>query len=232
MPDFRWDEIPRDLIEARLVLHHAVQLVAAAGQSLLPARPDDSQQSLSLGSSTWLGKAIGDSQVGLEPVELLLSVRGATLPLGGRTLAEGLDWLTAKLGKPLVPPAHPPDFPHHPLAEGARFPEGGLAARRFLADLFAGTQRILAPHLAPLRMWPHHFDLACSLGWVNAGFSPGDGQDGLPYWYMTLAAEPPSLPALGGGGRWRTSGWKGAELPIEPRMDGRRVQAFFASVLG
>src|SRR3954471_17440023 len=94
----RWEEIPKDLVETRLVLHHAVQLVAAAGQSLLPARPDDSQQSLSLSSRVWLGKSIGVSQVGLDPVELSLSTGGSTLALAGRTMAEALSWLEEKLG--------------------------------------------------------------------------------------------------------------------------------------
>ena len=57
MDDTRWEELnPTEpgLVEARLLLQQAVQLVAAVGQSLGERDADDSQQSLSLaGGGTW-----------------------------------------------------------------------------------------------------------------------------------------------------------------------------------
>jgi hypothetical protein len=224
-----WGPAPADLPEARLVLHQAVQLVAAVGQSLLPAAPDDSQQSLVLSADLqiWLGKL----KAGLDPTGLVLLLDEKRFPLAGRSMAEGLAFLQGELGKPLTLPKHPPDFPHHPLADGARFPLDGEASRAFLTRLFANTQRVLE---IPLRMWPHHFDLAGAVKSANAGFSPGDGSKGLPYWYATFSPPPKVPPVIAGKGRWRSSGWIGAELElsqIEPGAGYTQVQAFFRSAM-
>lgn len=48
MLDAGWEELDpttAGLAEARLALHHAIQLVAAVGQALAPRAEDDSQQS-------------------------------------------------------------------------------------------------------------------------------------------------------------------------------------------
>src|SRR5438067_9402848 len=139
MDEVRWDELQparEGLAEARLVLHYAVQLVAAVGQSLAEKAPDDSQQSLTLEGGVWLGAPVagGKLRAGLDPVRLELRLCDAAgkalaaFPLAGRTLAEGLSFLAAELarrGQPasaLALPKHPADFPHHSLADGARFP--------------------------------------------------------------------------------------------------------------
>jgi hypothetical protein len=232
MTETAWEEpgpTPADLPEARLVLHQAVQLVAAVGQSLLPAAPDDSQQSLLLSADlqTWLGQL----EAGLDPTRLVLQLGEKRFPLAGRTMAEGLAFLQGELGRPLALPKHPPDFPHHALADGARFPPGGEASRAFLARLFANTQRVLG---MPLRMWPHHFDLAGSAKTASVGFSPGDGSQGLPYWYATFSPPLNTPPAIAGKGRWRSSGWIGAELELsqlEPGKGYAQVQEFFRSAM-
>lgn len=222
--------MPRDLLEARLVLQQAVQLVAAVGQSLARTAPDDSQQSLELSAdlTAWLGMPAGKVRAGLEPESLILflaDAKGApkaNFPLAGRTLQEGLKILEAGLDAKLALPTHPADFPHHAIADGARFPAGGEASRAYVAKLFANTQRLLA---AKARMWPHHFDLAATIKTVNAGFSPGDGTSGLPYWYATFSKPPKQKPAIG----WRTSGWAGAELLLAPTTGEAQVKAFFQS---
>src|SRR5471032_592496 len=149
MTDTAWEALgpaPADVLEARLVLHQAVQLVAAVGQSLSPAALDDSQQSLELSPDlrTWRGKL----KAGLEPRGLVLLLWEKQFPLAGRTLAEGLAFLQSELSRPLALPKHPADFPRHPLADGARFPADGEASRAFLARIFANTQRVLG---IPLR---------------------------------------------------------------------------------
>src|SRR5471032_389548 len=121
MTDTAWEALgpaPADVLEARLVLHQAVQLVAAVGQSLSPAALDDSQQSLELSPDlrTWRGKL----KAGLEPRGLVLLLWEKQFPLAGRTLAEGLAFLQSELSRPLALPKHPADFPRHPLADGAR----------------------------------------------------------------------------------------------------------------
>jgi len=245
------------LPESRLVLHYAVQLVAAVGQSVGVKAADDSQQSLSLveDSPRWLGAPIagGRLRAGLDPLPLELCLCGgegaplAVCPLAGRTLGESLHFLATELARrgqaasTLGLPQHP-DFPHHPLADGARFQAEQDGARTELVHLFADTRSLLDElrEGQPLRMWPHHFDLACSLQIgalsLGLGVSPGDGVAGLPYWYATLPPGPPKdrLPPLAGGGSWHLEGWVGAELPLSRLVrgaEGQRSQlvAFFQS---
>jgi hypothetical protein len=260
-----WEAEPLDpaagaLVAARLPLHHAVQVVAAVGQTLAPRVSDDSQQALVVkGPRSWLGAPVagGRLRAGIDPVDAeirLCDAGGARLSglaMEGRTLDEGLAFLVEALraagvpDAPLALPSHPADFPHHPLADGAPFPPGGASGRGELARLVDGTHALLARLVggrdAPLRLWPHHFDLGCSfpLGGLTLGLgvSPGDGTAGAPYWYATVWPRPEgALPALGGGGTWRTSGWSGAELPLarlarEGAAQRAQVEAFFGSAV-
>jgi len=250
MLDVAWDELdPRAarLAQARLALHHAVQLVAAVGQALAPRAEDDSQQSLTPdGCGAWLGVPVagGTLRAAIDPLAFELWLAGgagrpvASLPLAGRTLEDGLAFLTDELRQrglavALEVPRHPADFPAHALA-GARFEAGDLPARQELARLFADTGRLLAALVgaagSPLRLWPHHFDLACSLRVgdrsLGLGVSPGEGAEGRPYWYAAPWSVLPgeSLPALAGGGSWHLEGWTGAELPIERLQGGAPAQ--------
>lgn len=258
MEPLAWEALDPDapgLDEARLVLHHAVQLVAAVGQSLAPPAPDDSQQSLTLaGQRVWQGAPVGPGvRAVLDPVALELCLAGpggATFgawPLAGRTMAEGLSLLAAGLAGRGLPggqielPRHPEDFPVHRLAAGATFPSPGALPSTQVARLFAGTAGLLASLGAdPARLWPHHFDLAARVGLgrgsVLLGASPGDGSGGRAYWYATPDPRPDRLPPLLGGGAWRREGWFGAELPLErlARDSGaqrRQVGDFYRSVL-
>jgi hypothetical protein len=259
-----WEELDPSaagLGESRLVLHHAIQPVAAVGETLAPRAADDSQQGLSVRARrSWVGATVGGGRLrgGIDPVALELQLCDgagtplASLPLAGRTLADALAFMRAELerrGQPpagLALPTHPPDFPHHPLADGARFPEGGEGGRDELARLFAGTRALLREALgekdAPIWLWPHHFDLAgtTEIGAVSVGLgvSPGDGASGRPYWYATLSPSPPRdrLPPLAGGGSWHLTGWTGAELPLERLRRGAagqrdQVREFFLSAL-
>jgi len=244
------------LAEARLALHHAIQPVAAVGQALLPKAADDSQQSLVVDTAgRWLGAVVagGALRAGLDPRTLtLLLCDGAgaplaRLPLQGKTLADGLAFLRAELERRgpaahLVLPSHPDDFPSHPLGAGAPFQAGDAAARATLASLFADTRGLLAGLESPPRLWPHHFDLAVTVkapcATIALGVSPGEGAAGQPYWYGTISPplDPGTLPRLEGGGRWRTEGWTGAELPLERLEPGAarqrgQVTAFFHSAL-
>jgi len=261
MDPITWEALdPRapGLVSERLVLHHALQPVAAVGQSLLPVAGDDGQQALSVGPpGRLLGAPVagGRLRAGLDLVSLELLLCGAggaplaRFPLPDRTLDEALGFLGEELARRgerarLTLPSHPEDFPRHPLGHGAAFASGDPDARRELARLFEGSALLLGRlggGAAP-RLWPHHFDLATSVQagalTFGLGVSPGDGLEGGPYWYATPWPHPPreALPPLDGGGRWREAGWFGAELQFERLRAGAEAQvaqvaAFFRSAL-
>src|SRR5438105_4530149 len=106
-----WAELgqrgPGELREARLALHYAAQVAAAAGHTLLARRPDDSQASLTF--SARLGALLGEPlptvnggrplRAGLRLGELSLLVADAggevlaEVALAERTLDEATRWL-------------------------------------------------------------------------------------------------------------------------------------------
>lgn len=172
---------PGELVDARLQLHHAAQVAAAAGATFLEARPDDSHPNL--GWVDALGALVGHPipgppafQVGLAVADFrLLLLDGAgrpsdALPLAGRTLAEATAWLGEAIERTgaRVPTAGVSlpgyDVPDHPTAAGAAFSADPDACAE-LGRWFAGGQAVLEPLVAGLpgageaRCWPHHFDL-------------------------------------------------------------------------
>ncbi|MFO0582529.1 MAG: hypothetical protein U0229_09670 [Anaeromyxobacter sp.] len=155
-----WQTLTSHLAElpaSRLVLHHAVQPVAAAGQGLLPRASDDSQQALALGpAGRLLGAPVagGRLRAGLdvEALALLLCDAGGDVlvsaPLAGLTLAAATDFLARALaergaaGAPVLP-AHPDDFPRHAIGAGAPFPPGDRTALGALSQLYTGAAPVL-----------------------------------------------------------------------------------------
>ncbi|MEQ9569338.1 MAG: hypothetical protein RLN75_04045, partial [Longimicrobiales bacterium] len=115
------------------------------------------------------------------------------------------------------------------------------------AAWFSAAARALAPwaaraDAAPLRCWPHHFDLATLVTLpgtdaegrrrtVGCGLTPGDDARPAPYGYVTpwpypWTAPRPSLRY----GDWHVDGWLGAVLPAPAWIgaDGPAVaEAFF-----
>jgi hypothetical protein len=241
------------LIEARLQLHWAAQIAAAPGKQLLPPQPDASEQSFEwdAGAGALAQGAVAAPRLfrsALRPAALALALLGpggealAELPLAGRILGEGYDWLTAELEAHLDRPlARPLDrlgsadgIPPHPVERGAPFSFAHREAFAEIARWYANADRLLHeiqaahPDASPVRCWPHHFDLATlitlgagagseSARSIGVGLSPGDAGDmgrSKPYFYVTPWPYPknPELPALQGGGSWNTEGWLGAVL--------------------
>jgi hypothetical protein len=266
----RWSELghppPNALSAARLELHYAAQPLAAAARSHLPAEPDDSHTSL-----TWSddrgGRLVlclpGEVRASLSFRDLSIETeRGdgsalATLPLAGRTLGETLDALRRALAsavadRPLELPTY--DLPPHPMSDGAAFEGVAPEARVELARWFANAAPLLEVlsrrtlGASPVRVWPHHFDIATLVTLdppggdpetarsINVGLSPGDPGDPSPYlycnpWKIDPPADPPELE---GGGTWHRDGWFGATLKAEALVSGRqpeRAVAFLASAM-
>ena len=176
---------PARLGEARLEIHHAAQLVAAVGLTLLPPRPDDSRPNF--GWDDAHGALRSHPVGGPRPVQaalrladrtlLLLDTAGGVLSscrLAGRTQTEARRWLegalAARRGRPLPDglTAAAWDLPPHPVAEGRPFAAPGPAdmelARWFAnADLLLRARVAAEPGASPVRIWPHHFDQATLL---------------------------------------------------------------------
>ncbi|MDH3622636.1 MAG: hypothetical protein OES69_02845 [Myxococcales bacterium] len=236
--------LPDTLIEARVELHWATQLVSAVGTSLLPPQPDFSHTNCGwLGELGVLaGRAVGEDALraalvfqGLELVVLDDTEERATLSLAGRTLEEGRVWLANELGVPsdeLRLPEH--EMPSHPVGDGGVFSEARADQRTELAAWFADASRLLnelvvdEPASSPVRCWPHHFDTASLIVLdpdagpeearsVGVGFSPGDQSYEQPYFYVNPWPYPDAdaLPPLEEGVRWHTTGWTGAVLTAD-----------------
>ncbi len=236
--------LPDRLVEARLELHWATQLVSAAGTSLLQPQADFSHTNCG-----WLvelgvlaGRAVGGEALraalvfeGLELVLLDGTQERAALPLAGRTLEEGRSWLADQLGVPsdeLRLPEH--EMPAHKVGDGGVFSEARTGERAELAAWFANASGLIhalvvdEPASSPVRCWPHHFDVASLIVLdgdadpeearsIGVGFSPGDQSYSQPYFYVNSGPYPElgALPTLEAGAQWHTTGWTGAVLTAD-----------------
>lgn len=241
-PTLPWPPVdvlnPASLVDTRLQVHHAAQLVVALGISLLPPLADDSHTNLEwLPGRALAGRSIpGDREfrgaLRLDPLILLiLDESGDVLDeyrLGGRTLAQAFRWLINSVREQGVDASRMTDrkhytIPAHPVAQGAVFQPDENAARQ-LSAWYDGANQALSrvksarSNTSEVRCWPHHFDLATLITLapgrtVGAGLSPGDDSYAEPYYYVTPSPYPATpLPPLGLG-LWHTTGWVGAVLP-------------------
>jgi hypothetical protein len=174
---------PTDLVDARLQLHWAAQLVSAVGTTLLPAAADDSHTNLEWLTAPALlaGGRTAETprcRAALRPADLhllLLDANDAAIAehaLNGMTLSQGLVWLEqeiAALGeRPLPKPLRRRalDLPDHAVGRGAPFRATDAAALTELGRWYANGDAVLravagrTPHATPVRCWPHHFDIA------------------------------------------------------------------------
>ena len=178
---------PESLVEARMQLHWAAQIVSAVGTTLLPARDDDSQTNFE-----WLshlealaGEPVGERQTiraAIAPGTLTLHVLDKSdsvldsFTLDGRTYNEGIVWMGRAVekwaGLTLVRPLarRELELPSHSVGDSDTV--AFTAHRDELAELsryFANAdalERALAQdlaHASAVRCWPHHFDHALLL---------------------------------------------------------------------
>ena len=247
-----WDTLgtvdPRRVVDARLQLHWAAQAASAPARQLLEHQPDYSEQSLqwvpgALALAQGLVNGVWPFRSGLRPSPpalVLLDAHDratAELPLDGRTLDELYAWLDKevprRVGRQLFQPLQRPGegLPEHGVADGERFSSLDTAAFSEVGRWFANAHRLLTgvtqrhPEAAPVRCWPHHFDIATLIALdadthsetarsIGVGLSPGDSGRANPYFYVTPWPYPQGreLPELEGGGVWNTEGWTGAVL--------------------
>jgi hypothetical protein len=177
------ERAPTDLVDARLQLHWAVQLVSAVGTTLLPAAVDDSHTNLE-----WLAepgvlasRPTADAprcRAALRVTDLRLyllnedGVASAQHALDGMTLDQGLVWLEQEIAAfwqhPLPKPLRRPqlDLPDHAAGRGAVFRVLDAAAFTEINRWYANGDSVLrglterTRGASLVRCWPHHLDLA------------------------------------------------------------------------
>ncbi|MGH7696167.1 MAG: hypothetical protein ACRENH_14370 [Gemmatimonadaceae bacterium] len=216
---------PTTLVDARLQLHHALQVIVSVGISYLPPRPDDSHTNLE-----WLPDfaALGTNRLesgqrlrfGLRPAELSLIALNdkrvtSELALDGRTVNEAVEWLRAALvaagydGSRLTTKRHY-EIPTHRVASGAAFqrgvPEKFAELGRSYADAHALASYIVETRAgaSPPRCWPHHFDLATLItlpeppgrGTRTVGVGLSPGDDSYAEPYFYVGPYPHPKPEL------------------------------------
>lgn len=263
---------PSDLGDATLQLHWATQLVASAGQTFVEPRPDDSHRSM-----TWspgLRSFVSDPFAGpypfrlaVRPADLTLFLVGreddelGVLPLAGKTLDEAYAWFAVGMATYLggAPPTieRPEyDMPEHPVMDSAPFSAGMTDELTALEAMFSGAGALLdgvvssREDASPVRVWPHHFDIATLITieqdangkatkTLGIGFAPMGG--GYSEWYGYVSPWPwpeaGTLPGLEGAGFWHTDGWTGAVLPgadvaaAEPGQRAELVEQYLAEAI-
>ncbi len=240
---------PSDLTNATLELHWAIQIIAAAGQNFAEPREDDSHRGMTWNASQreFMGEPFAGAypfRVGLRPADLTLQLHDrtddplASLPLSGKTLEGGYEWLMSGLANYMgkLPDIGRPDFdlPTHPVQKGAPFSEGRQNELGTLSALYESAAALLGEIVdghesaSVVRCWPHHFDIATlvtveqkedSETWktIGIGMAPTGGYPVGWYWYVTPwpYPDPDILPALDGPGGWHTEGWVGQVLSGE-----------------
>ena len=179
------------LQDAKLEVHAAIQSAATLGRVLLPPQADDSHQSF-----TWSGEhgAFVQQRIGGK-LQTGVRFRDLTLLLIDDAVNE---------------------LPLRAAADA-----GDLAT---LARMYASAARILerlrAKHdgASPVRLWPHHFDVAILIGSIGVGFLAGDDAIDEPYWYVYNSPMPAELAPLSSG-EWFRGHWTGAVLKGDPDAD-------------
>lgn len=265
-----WDGIgvvsAEELAEARVQAHYAAQWLARVARNFVPAADDDSHSALS-----WNGEhralitqpiegARGPFSLGLkiEDISLIIVTDKANtpVPLQGHTESQVEAWVRASLleqgadrDKALNFRPLPYEMPDHAIASGGAYGDGlAESALGELAAWFDGAASLLADGpgeeagASPVRLWPHHFDIATLISLdedggedarsIGIGLSPGDETYGTPYFYVSPWPYPDkdALPELVAG-HWHTEGYTAAILEAADITGGADAGAFLSEAV-
>jgi hypothetical protein len=203
------------LVEARLQVHWAQQVLASVGFSYMPPADDYSHAALrwrpdagALLTDVLPGSGLAGALV---PASLTLQVRQDRLCEGfelvGQTLDEAYAWMRHMVvrhtgrspkGGRMHRPTH--DLAAHPVGDGAPFGGASVPALDELSRWLSAAYQVVSAvaedrdDASAPRVWPHHFDLATLITLagsgenartVGVGLSPGDGSHPQPYFYVT-----------------------------------------------
>lgn len=239
---------PTELVRARTILHHAVQLIASAGDHLAQPQPGDGHRSLTWEADRMAFRGVdleGGFFVRITTVDLvaeLVKTDGtafAALELYDSPLIESLVILESQMPVPekrraFVFTQYDEHLPDPAFVERA-LPLEPLEVRTELALHFAHAYDSLAALAAdeqcaaPIRAWPHHFDIATILSGpgkdstIGVGLSPGDSDIPEPYWYVTPSPLAPDATSakLPTPWTWHADGWTGMALPVSKLLSAK-----------
>lgn len=248
-----------ELRAARLEAHWAARLAGAVGEAAArDPLPDYGHIALTFAPIGWaLGAVTRDGlRMGVDLEALALGAFGedgeprARIELAGLTLDEARQGLGRLLGSPAPEPSRV-EIEVHPLATGGRFGARSTAAAAELGRWFRNGERFVAavaahhPEASPVRLWPHHLDIATLITLdppgapesrsIGFGLSPGDPSYTEPYFYTSpwpVSADA-ELDPLAGGGHWHREGFVSAILPASAlgADAGAQVAAYLESAL-
>ncbi|MEO0423577.1 MAG: hypothetical protein AAF184_14665 [Pseudomonadota bacterium] len=236
---------------ARRRLHAASQWLARLAYAFADPREDDSHSALLWREGTLETDALGTAgPAQLDAVTLALTLAGRTVPLADLDERQrhdaviallamaGLDGTRLEVALPWSGEAPDADVE----AERALSPK----AVQSLAILYEDASRALtaladaSAHASPVRLWPHHFDIATLITAadpfesVGVGLAPDDEHIDAAYWYVAPwpAAQAASLPPAPAGWRWQRDGFSALVAPREDGhaggMDAEQLQAVLA----
>jgi len=241
----RLDPVPFDEIgKARDIVHEAIQFVASTGISYVQKRHDDSHTNCEWSRSlkSFVGNVFGKENkicLGLNVSELKLILLNENwtiieeILLNDKSKDDVMFWLEKNLKNSglnfdqFTLDKHY-DIPTKKVFEGGKFKVENKQALHELSDYYANADLIFREYIfeltnaAPVRCWPHHFDLATLLNIaeerlqsIGIGMSPGDKNNNEPYFYVTMWPYPDlekiSLSDLLIG-KWNIKDWIGASL--------------------
>jgi hypothetical protein len=183
---FTWDSVefipPEDLIKTREQLHHAVQLIAAAGKYLIPERPDDSHTTLHWNEKeeAFEGESINGNQpikVGYRPIDFTIYLRKredditTNFDLKNKTIDQGFTWMKDQLKISGVDISNLNlklhyDIPSRAFSNEQPFKISNPDQVKNISHYYANANSLLQaiskvlPDTGEIRCWPHHFDIA------------------------------------------------------------------------
>ena len=236
-----WESIAH----TRKQFHQAIQNVAAVGRQFLPYSKTDQNATLEWVNDynrlacKWVkaGKTFRSS-ISFDEFEVLLEDENvdtiASRSLEGKTQAQVMVWLETEIAKLGLDIASldlnfPYKIPAYNTAKGKPFSIQNDQSGPELGKYYHNAHyifNIIKPAKCEINCWPHHFDMAYRITLletddpenspqINVGFSPGDENISVPYFYVyswPYITEPEKFNPE--RGNWNTDNWIGQVLPV------------------
>lgn len=183
-----------DLVDARLQLHWAMQLIASVGLKCAEPREDGSHVSTEWldGPSILAGRSFGGAlpiQLALEPSKLTLRLQDyqntdviTKFPLAGKTLAEAAEWLSETLAgllgedKSELEFRRPPfEIPDHPVGNKKPFRFEPVEAfeemEKWISNGYHAVQAVqsVVRGASEVRCWPQTLDMTTLVNLDDSG---------------------------------------------------------------